>query len=79
MIDLHLFQKVCLEYQTEKCSKGFSSWNQFVSLLFSQFAGANSLREITGGLATIRSKIKHLGIKAAPKKSTLAHANANRP
>jgi len=46
---------------------------------FFKFAGANSLREITGGLATIRGKLKHLGIKAAPKKSTLAYANANRP
>lgn len=76
LIDHHLFQKACLEYQTERCSKGFSSWNQFVSLLFSQFAGANSFREISGGLATIRGKINHLGIKAAPKKSTLAYANA---
>ncbi len=79
LIDRHLFQKACLEHQTEKSSKGFSSWNQFVSLLFSQFAGANSLREISGGLATIRGKINHLGIKSAPKRSTLAYANANRP
>ncbi len=79
LIDRHLFQKACLEHRTEKSSKGFSFWNQFVSLLFSQFAGANSLREISGGLATIRGKINHLGIKSAPKRSTLAYANANRP
>ena len=79
LIDRRLFQRACIEYQTEKSSKGFSSWNQLVSLLFSQFAGANSLREIAGGLATIRGKLNHLGIAAAPKKSTLAYANSKRP
>jgi len=79
LIDRRLFQRACLSYQTERSSKGFSSWTQFVSLLFSQFAGANSLREIAGGLATIRGKVNHLGIASAPKKSTLAYANANRP
>jgi hypothetical protein len=40
--------------------------------LFSQFAGANSLREIAGGLATIHGKVNHLGLPEAPKKSTLS-------
>lgn len=79
LIDRQLFHKALKKHQTEKAAKGFSSWAQLVSLLFSQFAGANSLREISGGLATVRGKINHLGLKAAPKKSTLAYANAHRP
>ena len=79
LIDRHLFHKAVLEHKTEKFSKGFSSWSQFVSLLFSQFAGANSLREISGGLATIRGKVNHLGLPAAPTKSTLSYANSRRP
>jgi hypothetical protein len=39
----------------------------------------NSLREVCLGLAGCESPLKHLGISAAPKKSTLAYANANRP
>jgi hypothetical protein len=50
LIDRTLFHKAVKEHQTEKSAKGFSSWTQFVSLLFSQLAGANSLREIKGGL-----------------------------
>lgn len=79
LIDRGLFHKAVKAHQTEKSAKGFSSWTQLVSLLFSQFAGANSLREISGGLATVRGKINHLGLSAAPKKSTLAYANAHRP
>ena len=79
MVDRQLFCKAAKEHQTEKSAKGFSSWTQFVSLLFSQFAGANSLREISGGLATIRGKINHLGLSSAPKKSTLSYANTHRP
>jgi len=79
LIDRALFQQAVKRHQVEKSSKGFSSWTQLVSLLFSQFAGANSLREISGGLATIRGKINHLGLKEAPNKSTLSYANAHRP
>ena len=79
LVDRVKFQQAIKEHQTEKSAKGFSSWSQFVSLLFSQFAGANSLREISGGLATIRGKINHLGISSAPRKSTLSYANTHRP
>ncbi len=79
LIDRALFQKAVKAHRTERASKGFSSWAQLVSLLFSQLAGANSLREIAGGLASIRGKINHLGLAASPKKSTLAYANAQRP
>ena len=79
LIDRQLFHQAVKRHQTERSAKGFSSWTQLISLLFSQFAGANSLREISGGLATIRGKINHLGLQAAPKKSTLAYANAHRP
>ena len=79
LIDRQLFHQAVKRHQTEKSAKGFSSWTQLISLIFSQFAGANSLREISGGLATVRGKINHLGLTAAPKKSTLAYANAHRP
>ncbi|MDP6178936.1 MAG: IS4 family transposase, partial [Desulfatiglandales bacterium] len=48
-------------------------------MLFCQFAQAKSLREICGGLACTMGKLRHLGMKDAPKKSTLSYANAHRP
>src|SRR5947207_13359521 len=41
--------------------------------------GANSLREICGGLATSMGKLVHLGLRQAPTRSTLAYANTHRP
>jgi len=48
-------------------------------MLFCQLAQAKSLREISDGLAVTCGKLSHLGMRAAPAKSTLAYANAHRP
>jgi hypothetical protein len=66
-------------HQAERYAKGFSCWDQFVSMLFCHIGQAKSLREISGGLASAQGKLLHLGLKSAPKKSTLSYANAHRP
>ncbi len=48
-------------------------------MLFCQLGQAHSLREICGGLAATEGKLKHLGLSAAPKRSTLSYANGQRP
>jgi IS4 transposase len=67
-----------MDTHSEYECRGFSSWSQFVSMLFCQLGRANSLGEICGGLRSCEGKLKHLGITAPPK-STLAYANAHRP
>ena len=47
-------------------------------MLYGQFAGANSLRDIELGLASHASKLYHLG-GATISRSTLSDANASRP
>jgi hypothetical protein len=74
----HEFQSMVNKHRAEYKAKGFSCWQQFVSMLFCQLGRANSLNEITKGLATCEGKLSHLGI-SAPKKSTLAYANEHRP
>jgi hypothetical protein len=71
---LHAVKKTGAERRT----KGFSSWGQFVAMLFCQLGRAFSLREITGGLRSCEGKLQHLGI-TAPSRSTLAYANEHRP
>ena len=74
------FEKLVKEHSTEKSAKGFTSWMHFVSLMFSQLAGALSLREVSDGLASCQGKIRHLGgIQEPPRRSTLSYANNNRP
>lgn len=79
LIDRHEFSRCVGELQAEKGAKGFSCWNQFVSMLFCQLAQAKSLREITQGLRSCEGKLQHLGVSSAPARSTLSYANANRP
>jgi hypothetical protein len=73
------FYQLVINHRAERYSKGYSSWDHFVAMLFCQLAQAKSLREICGGLACTMGKLRHLGMKEAPKKSTLSYANAHRP
>ena len=73
------FEEAVRKHNSDYAAKGFSSWGQFVAMLFCQFGRAHSLREICGGLASCEGKLRHLGVSDSPKRSTLAYANANRP
>jgi hypothetical protein len=73
------FEGVVRELKAERGAKGFRCWDQFVAMLFCQLGSAHSLREICGGLATALGRVTHLGLKEAPKRSTLAYANGHRP
>lgn len=64
--------------KAERHARGFASWDHFVAMLFCQLADAQSLREIIGGLSSCEGRLEQLGMKA-PKRSTLAYANAHRP
>lgn len=74
-----VFARAVRETGAERHSKGFGCWDQFVAMLFCQFAQAKSLREITDGLRVTCGKLNHLRLRSAPCKSTLAYANAHRP
>lgn len=75
----HQFYRLVFKHHAERYAKSYSSWDHFVAMLFCQLAQAKSLREICGGLACCMGKLKHLGMNAAPKKSTLSYANSHRP
>jgi hypothetical protein len=73
------FEQAVKEHQAERHARGFTSWGQFMAMLFCQLGRAHSLREICGGLACCEGQLKHLGVPVAPKKSTLAYAHERRP
>jgi hypothetical protein len=79
LVDRASFARAVRQHQAERGAKGFGCWDQFVAMLFCQMGGANSLREICGGLATATGKLVHLGLHQAPTRSTLAYANTHRP
>lgn len=73
------FEAAVRQHKAERHARGFECWTQFIAMLFCHLGQAQSLREICGGLAATEGKLKHLGVKAAPSRSTLAYANRHRP
>jgi len=73
------FKSLVNKYQTDKYTKGINTWTHFVSMLFFQFAHANSLSEISNGLKATSGNLNHLGIqKKVPCKSSLSYINEHR-
>src|SRR3990170_3147373 len=68
------FQRAVVETKAERHARGFTCWGQFEAMLFCQLGKAQSLREICGGLASCEGRLLHLGVKSAPKRSTLSYA-----
>ena len=79
VVPRNTFLRLAHQCRAERYAKGFSSWDQYVAMLFCQLAQAKSLREISDGLAVTCGKLSHLGLYSAPAKSTLSYANAHRP
>lgn len=74
-----IFDAAVHQHQGDKHAKGMKCWGQFIALMFFHLGKAESLREVTGGLAASEGKLKHLGVDRAPARSTLAYANEHRP
>ena len=72
------FQGLVKETRAERHARGFTCWDQFVSMMFCQLGRAHSLREICHGLSSCEGKLSHLGIDEAPHRSSLAYANEHR-
>lgn len=71
------FEQLVDEHGADRRIRRLSTKSQFVALLYAQFAGATSLREIVTGLASHATRLYHVGaVKVC--RSTLADANALR-
>ena len=77
-LDRSKFNRLVEKHQTDKHQKGYTSWNQLVSMLFCQFAKSQSLRDISNGLRSATGNLNHLGIEKAPSKSSISYKNTHR-
>jgi hypothetical protein len=73
-----LFDKIVIEHKSDRYYKSFSSWDEFVTLLFGILARCDSAREICDGMAALGGKLNHLGMDCAPAKSTFGDALRDR-
>ena len=71
-------RKIIREEKTDKHSKGYDTWSQFISMMFCQFSGCDSVRDISNGLNSANGNLNHLGVCRAPSKSTVVYQNAKR-
>jgi len=49
------FEQAVKKHRSDFASKGFTSWGQFIAMLFGQFGRAHSLSQICGGLVVVES------------------------
>jgi hypothetical protein len=73
-----VFDALVGEHEADKHVRRLATKSQFIALLYGQFSGAVSLREIVGGLESHAARLYHVGGKPVSR-STLADANALRP
>lgn len=78
IFDKNDLRKASRKHDADKHSKGFSSADHFIAMLFCQFAYAKSLREICDGLKSCLGKTAHLGLSRLPTKSNLSYVNGTR-
>ncbi|MEK7776093.1 MAG: IS4 family transposase [Planctomycetota bacterium] len=71
------FDKAVEQYHGDRYVKTFTTWQQFMAILYSQITQKDSLRDIVTGLSAHAARWYHLGLSGIYK-STLADANAKR-
>lgn len=73
------FERLVEEYDADARVRRLTSKDQLVALLYGQFSGASSLREIVTSLSSHAAQLYHLGSADPVRRSTLSDANAQRP
>ncbi len=74
----HPFRQCVRRYHGDYRLRRFSCWDQFLCLVFAQWAARESLRDIVTCLGSHACELYHMGIRQAPARSTLAEANERR-
>jgi len=72
-IPRYRFEKIVKKSGEDRYCKHFTAWKQFLTLLFAQISGKDSLREIENALLANHKRLYHLGMEAVAK-STLSEA-----
>lgn len=64
------FEWLVHKHQTDRYYKTFDSWTQLTTMLFGILSRCDSMGEICDGMKGLSGKLNHLGLTAAPAKST---------
>ena len=72
------FEKLVRQHGADYRVRRLPSWTQFMTMVFAQLSGSQSLREVIGALERFPGSHAHLGLKPV-RRSSLSDANARRP
>ena len=72
------FRRCVSRYDGDRRWRGFSCWDQFLSMAFAQLSYRESLRDIEACLRSLGAKLYHMGFRSQVARSTLADANESR-
>jgi len=72
------FDRIVKATNSDKSCKGFSTWQQFVTMAYAQLANPNGLRSLENSLNANHGCLYHLGIHKPVCRSTISYANSNR-
>jgi len=71
------FDQIVEKYGADELVRKLTTKRQFIALLYGQFSGSTSLREVVTGMASHETRLYHVG--ATPvKRSTMSDANSKR-
>jgi hypothetical protein len=71
------FNAFVRQHEADRYVKKLTTWNQFITLLYAQATGKESLRDIETGLLIQSEKWAHLGVRSVAR-SSLSYANNHR-
>jgi hypothetical protein len=69
------FRRCVARYGGDERPRGFSCWDQYLSMAFAQLTYRDGLRDIEACLRSFGGKLYHMGFRGRVARSTLADAN----
>ena len=72
------FRRCVSRYDGDSHLRGFSCWDQYLTMAFAQLTYRESLRDIEACLRAMGTKLYHMGFQGKVARSTLADANESR-
>lgn len=78
VIDKNEFSRIVREHDSDKGCKVYTTWCQFVWMLICHLGDCRSIRDVSNILQSTTGNLNHLGMAAAPSKSSVAYQNAHR-
>jgi len=77
LVPRYQFEKAVEQYQGDRYVKSYTTWHQYITILFSQIKQKDSIRDIVTGWDAFESRWYHLGMKDI-RRSTFSDANNKR-